>query len=141
MARSLSAMSWSPVRSIRPRRAFRQPWAVNDEWYVFSNLMKDTMHVIALMDAGTERKKQKMYNTPAYPVIWCSEFGGGRVYYNAMGHREDVWTNPDFQERSDRRHPLGPPGKAKPTPSRTTPKSCPRKLKDPGRNRRRQLAL
>ena len=24
--------------------------------------------------------------------------GSGRVFYTAMGHREDVWTNPLFQE-------------------------------------------
>jgi hypothetical protein len=24
--------------------------------------------------------------------------GKGRVFYTAMGHREDVWTNPTFQE-------------------------------------------
>ncbi|MBI4556362.1 MAG: ThuA domain-containing protein [Candidatus Hydrogenedentes bacterium] len=73
-------------------------WSINDEWYTFRNLNKDQMHVVALLDPGEERSKQEMYNVPNYPVIWCSERGKGRVFFNAMGHREDVWENETFQK-------------------------------------------
>lgn len=73
-------------------------WKLNEEWYTFHKFTKDTLHVLALMDPGEERAKQAMYNTPAYPVIWCSTLGKGRVYYSALGHREDIWTNPVFQQ-------------------------------------------
>ena len=56
------------------------------------------MHVLALLDPAEEREKQEKYQVPAYPVIWCSAPGEGRVLYNAMGHRGDVWTNPRFQK-------------------------------------------
>lgn len=72
-------------------------WKINDEWYLFSHLQDESMHVLALLDPADEREKQDKYQVPAYPVIWCSAPGEGRVLYNAMGHREDVWTNPDFQ--------------------------------------------
>lgn len=76
-----------------------QGWEIHDEWYVLTNLMKDKMHVLALLDPGTQREEQaEQYNIPNYPVIWCSVEGEGRVYYNAMGHREDVWDNPVFQQ-------------------------------------------
>ncbi len=26
-----------------------------------------------------------------YPIAWLQNYGDGRVFYNAMGHREDVW--------------------------------------------------
>ena len=39
-----------------------------------------------------------MYERPAYPSTWARKEGDGRVWYTAMGHREDVWTNPTFQE-------------------------------------------
>ena len=26
-----------------------------------------------------------------YPIAWLQNYGAGRVFYNAMGHREDVW--------------------------------------------------
>lgn len=73
-------------------------WAIGDEWYLFKNLdVAGRMHVLALLEPGAEREKQEMYNIPAYPIIWCSTLGDGRVYYNAMGHRERVWSDDTFQ--------------------------------------------
>jgi type 1 glutamine amidotransferase len=31
------------------------------------------------------------------PLAWVKEYGAGRVFYTALGHREDVWENPAFQ--------------------------------------------
>lgn len=73
-------------------------WKIADEWYTFCNLNQAKMHVIALMDPGDERAKQERYNIPAYPVVWCRAMEKGRVYYNAQGHREDVWENEQFQK-------------------------------------------
>ena len=70
---------------------------IKDEWYFFSNFMEEDMHVIALLDAGKIKEKDERYDMPNYPVIWCSKFGDGRVFYNAMGHREDVWDHEVFQ--------------------------------------------
>ena len=39
-----------------------------------------------------------MYQRPAYPATWARMYGQGRVFYTSMGHREDVWTNPMFQD-------------------------------------------
>lgn len=74
-----------------------QGWTVRDEWYTFKNLASDRMHVLALLETGPQREKQKLYDRPDYPVIWCLERGRGRVFYNAMGHREDVWDRDVFQ--------------------------------------------
>lgn len=73
-------------------------WTIKDEWYLFRNFNVNDMHVLAVMDPGPEREKQEMYQVPAYPIAWCSAYGNGRVFYNAMGHREDVWDNPTFQQ-------------------------------------------
>ncbi len=73
-------------------------WSLQDEWYISENLNTKTMHVLALLDPGKERQRQKMYDMPSYPIIWCSAYGEGRVLYNALGHREDVWENPKFQQ-------------------------------------------
>lgn len=71
-------------------------WKIADEWYVLCNYNKENIHVLELLDPGDERAKQEKYNIPAYPIAWCSAQGKGRVYYNAQGHREDVWSNPQF---------------------------------------------
>ena len=73
-------------------------WSLWDEWYVSKNLNKEDMHVLALLDPGKVRKHIKLYNRPNYPIIWCRAYGDGRVLYNALGHREDVWDNETFQQ-------------------------------------------
>ena len=42
--------------------------------------------------------KGTMYERPPYPNTWARAEGKGRVWYTALGHREDVWTNPTFQQ-------------------------------------------
>lgn len=77
---------------------FQDNWAIWDEWYLYTHLNEDDMHVLVLLEPGEEREKQEMYDIPAYPIIWCSAMGEGRILHNGMGHREDVWENPDFQQ-------------------------------------------
>lgn len=40
----------------------------------------------------------RCYDRPSYPATWAHTYGKGRVFYTNMGHREDVWTNPVFQQ-------------------------------------------
>jgi hypothetical protein len=80
-------------------KGFEDGWEIRDEWYVFKNKNKENMHVLATLDPREQREKQaNHYNIPNYPIIWCSTMGEGRVYYNAMGHREDVWDREAFQD-------------------------------------------
>ena len=75
-----------------------QDWTVLDEWYVFKNMAVDRVHVLALLDPSSDPHGQDAYKRAPYPVIWCAAVGKGRVFYSAMGHREDVWDNPVFQQ-------------------------------------------
>lgn len=75
-----------------------QDWKTNEEWYLFKNFNKETMHVLALLDPGEERTKQETYNIPSYPVIWVSQYGNGKVYFSALGHGEEMWDNDTFQQ-------------------------------------------
>lgn len=77
--------------------ALPERWTLRDEWYLFRHLNEEAMHVLALLEPGDERERQEMYNIPAYPMIWCRSYGEGRVLYNGMGHREDVWEHPTFK--------------------------------------------
>jgi uncharacterized protein len=38
------------------------------------------------------------YRRPPYPIAWVRKEGNGRVYFNAMGHRDDVWMSERFQQ-------------------------------------------
>lgn len=70
------------------------PWRMHEEWYAFKNLAND-LHVILYLD--TNDMVGPEYQRPAYPSTWARMHGKGRVFYTAMGHREDVWLNPAFQ--------------------------------------------
>jgi len=33
-----------------------------------------------------------------FAVAWARNYGKGRMYYNGLGHREDVWDKPEIQK-------------------------------------------
>jgi type 1 glutamine amidotransferase len=67
---------------------------VTEEWYSLKEFAPD-LHVLLLMD--TTGMQGPDYQRPSYPLAWAHPYGKGRVWFNAMGHREDVWDNPKFQ--------------------------------------------
>jgi len=66
-----------------------------EEWYSLKDFTSD-IHVLSVIDAPAMTGDE--YKRPAYPSTWARKEGAGRVWYTAMGHREDVWTNPIFQD-------------------------------------------
>jgi len=66
-----------------------------EEWYSFHDFVPD-LHVLLVQE--TKDMKGKEYQRAPYPSTWARMHGKGRVFYTSMGHREDVWTNPMFQE-------------------------------------------
>ncbi len=66
-----------------------------EEWYSLKNFSPD-LHVI--LTQNTAGMKGNEYARPPYPSTWARMHGKGRVFYTNMGHREDVWTNPVFQD-------------------------------------------
>ena len=69
-------------------------FAFNEEWYSLKNFNPD-IHVLTVIDSPAMQGAP--YQRPAYPTTWAREEGKGRIFYTAMGHRDDVWTNPTFQ--------------------------------------------
>ncbi len=73
----------------------RDDFKLVEEWYSLKNFAND-LHVILAQQ--TEGMTGPMYQRPAYPGTWARMHGKGRVFYTSMGHREDVWANPMYQE-------------------------------------------
>lgn len=65
-----------------------------EEWYALNNINPD-IHALTVIEP--KGMQGKMYDRPPYPTSWARVEGKGRVYYNAMGHREDVWDGELFQ--------------------------------------------
>ncbi|MEW6236520.1 MAG: ThuA domain-containing protein [Candidatus Omnitrophota bacterium] len=71
-------------------------WTILDEWYIFTDVTK-TLKPLIVLDTKSMKQDEYKQRDP-YPIAWLDEIGQGRVFCTAMGHREDVWTNPKFQE-------------------------------------------
>ena len=66
---------------------------VRDEIYIQKNFFRDKVHELMWLD------KHPNYGTPGdYPIAWCKKYGKGNVFYTELGHREDVWENPVYQQ-------------------------------------------
>jgi type 1 glutamine amidotransferase len=67
---------------------------LHEEWYSLKNFQPD-LHVILVQE--TEGMKGPSYQRPNFPATWARVHHKGRVFYTSMGHRDDIWTNPLFQ--------------------------------------------
>ena len=65
-----------------------------EEWYALRAFRPD-LHVLLVLE--TEGMKGNFYQRPPYPNTWARMYGRGRVFYTALGHREDVWSNPAYR--------------------------------------------
>lgn len=70
-------------------------FTLHDEWYSLKDFTPD-LHVLTVVDAPAMKGIE--YQRPPFPTTWARKEGAGRVWYTALGHREDIWTNPLFQE-------------------------------------------
>lgn len=78
-----------------------QPWGasggnftITDEIYQFVNWQPEKVRVLMSLDMEKTARK-KPYHVP---VLWVKDYGKGRVMHMSLGHREDVWTNPTYQD-------------------------------------------
>ena len=79
-----------------PLKDAAKDFELHEEWYAFRNIAPDMQVILA---QSTEGMQEEMYTKrQAYPMTWARAQGKGRVFYTSMGHREDVWTNPLFQD-------------------------------------------
>jgi type 1 glutamine amidotransferase len=66
-----------------------------EEWYTLKDFRPE-IHVLTVFNDPALDGDD--YKRPPFPNCWAKFEGKGRVFYTAMGHREDVWTNPTFQQ-------------------------------------------
>ena len=92
------AQQVSTVRVVDPKFPAVKGWPsqfkINDEWYAYKGFMPN-IHVLLMLE--TDGMKGPMYKRESYPITWCSTHDKGRVFYTGLGHRDDVWTNEQYQ--------------------------------------------
>jgi type 1 glutamine amidotransferase len=71
---------------------------IADEIYQFRDWDRKKLHVLLSLDAGSvDLTKQGVKRADHdFANAWTREHGKGRVFYTALGHREEVWADPRF---------------------------------------------
>jgi len=75
-----------------------QPYTVFDEIYEFRTNPRQTAAILLSVDRHPNDGHPGAGQPGDYPLAWTRTPGAGRVFYTALGHREDVWMSPTFQQ-------------------------------------------
>jgi type 1 glutamine amidotransferase len=68
-------------------------WSRIDEWYNFVSTPRPKVHVLASLD---EKSFHGGTMGSDHPVIWTRAIGKGRLWYTALGHTEESYSDPNF---------------------------------------------
>jgi type 1 glutamine amidotransferase len=68
-------------------------FAIEEEFYTFRDNPRPRVQVLLRLDAAS------VGSTGDYPLAWTLTHGGGRVYYNALGHFASTWNDGRFQQQ------------------------------------------
>ena len=74
-------------------KGLRSGFEVHDEIYLFKSFSRDAVHMLLSLD-----KQPNTGEAGYYPVAWCRDYGKGRVFYTALGHRDDVIESAWYRE-------------------------------------------
>lgn len=89
--------------------SFGEATELLEEWYSLTEFAPD-LHVLLLQETSGMRDPHANgedwppagwdtpYQRPPFPNTWARRHGAGRVFYTALGHREDVWVSETFEK-------------------------------------------
>lgn len=72
-------------------------WELEDEWWSFHLTDGVTLEVLGSLDESSYDVGDKHMNGQ-HPIIWRRNVEQGRVFYTGLGHSEEVFANPVFQQ-------------------------------------------
>ncbi len=73
-------------RSTPMTQALPRSFAIHEEFYVFKHDPRPLVHVLARLNTPNGH--------PDRPLVWCRRAGRGRVFYDALGHFPQTWSDP-----------------------------------------------
>jgi type 1 glutamine amidotransferase len=72
-------------RSTSATRALPARFTIYEEFYVFKHDPRPHVHVLVRLDTPL--------GGPDRPLVWCRRSGRGRVFYDALGHFPQTWSD------------------------------------------------
>jgi type 1 glutamine amidotransferase len=73
--------------------ALPTPWLHTDEWYDFRSDPRDRVRVLLTVDEGSY---EGGHMGEGHPIAWCHDYGDGRCWYTALGHRVETYEDELF---------------------------------------------
>lgn len=75
-------------------------FTITDEIYQFRDWSRDRVHVLLSLDpASVDLAADGVHRTDKdFASSWTRPYGGGRVFYTALGHEAAVWRDTRFQQ-------------------------------------------
>jgi type 1 glutamine amidotransferase len=72
---------------------------ITDEIYQFKDFSRERVRVLMSLDASSVdlAKPEVRRADKDFALAWRRDFGGGRVFYTALGHRPEVWRDERFR--------------------------------------------
>ena len=73
---------------------------ITDEIYQVNRYSRDKVRVLMSIDTSSvDLNKEGVQRTDGdFALAWVRQFGKGRVFTCVLGHRSEVWDNPDIQK-------------------------------------------
>jgi type 1 glutamine amidotransferase len=71
---------------------------ITDEIYQFKDWERGNKRVLLSIDPTSIDTARGARPDKDYAVAWVSQAGQGRVFYTSLGHRQEVWRDPRYQE-------------------------------------------
>jgi uncharacterized protein len=73
-------------------------WLVFDEIYHFKMNNRGKVDMLLSLDRQPADGLPGASQPTDMPIAWTKPYGSGRVFYTALGHREEVWQDKKFQQ-------------------------------------------
>lgn len=74
-------------------------FTLKDEIYQIKGFSRAESRVLLRLDqAKIDLKRRGVRAGIEFPVAWCRTYGKGRVLYNGLGHRREVWEQPAYRD-------------------------------------------
>jgi type 1 glutamine amidotransferase len=79
---------------------FPLSFVLRDEIYQMTNYSRDKVRVLMRLDVSKlDMKNKNVHRTDGdFAVTWAKMYGKGRVYYTSLGHVDENWDKPEFQQ-------------------------------------------
>jgi len=89
------------IKNLDPKNPISGHWeesfSLQEETYQFKEFNKDKVTVTMSLDKSKTDMTKKGVKATEFPLTWYRNYGKGRVFYTALGHRPEVWQDKRYQ--------------------------------------------